>query len=338
MVFKCNSCGSCMVYDFTKKDLVCPNCESVGNPQIEHDNRDDENLCPICGGSLNLGKYGTSVKCGYCDSYVVSDSRLSGDKAPMKLVPTTITKKEMFELLTGKFSGYLCIIPEVFSVSRLKEVIIEYVPYWVYRFDVKMNFFGDVKESLTTGSTTVRDTYNVSESWELSMRNVPVDASDRMPDRIMDDLEPFILGNALDFKPEYLSGSESELFNHESDYYKEQASYKVSDMAYQMMTEKLQMRYKNADNLSRGMIRDHTDLGITTVASEFYMLPVYKYTYTFKDGKQLDYYVNGQTKEICGRAPISKSRLITAAAATLTAFMGAAAIITTIIMLIGGAG
>ena len=337
MVFKCRSCGSCMIYDFTKKGLICPNCESMDDPDIEYDNKNDLNICPICGGNLNLGKYGTSVKCGYCDSYVVSDIRLAGDNAPLKIVPTTITKKEMFDLLIGKFSGYMCLIPEVFSPSRLKEVIIEYVPFWVYRFDTKMEFSGQIKESVTTGNTTVRDTYSVSEIWDLTMRHVPVDASDRMPDRIMDELEPFVLGNALDFKPEYLSGSESELFNHESEFYKEQASYKVSDMAYEFMADKLRQRYKHADNISPRMIRDNTDINMTTLSGDFYMLPVYKYSYTFKDGRKLDYYVNGQTKEIFGKAPISTGRLWAAVVATLTAFMGAAALVATILMLIGGA-
>ncbi len=326
-----------MIYDFTKNDLVCPNCETKGNPHTEYDNKDDLNQCPICGGSLNLGKYGTSVKCGYCDSYVVSDIRLSGDNAPVKLVPTTITKQEMFDLLTEKFSQYMCLIPEVFSPSRLKEVIIEYVPYWVYRFNIKTYFSGKIHETRVSGNNTIKDTYSVTESWDIDMSNVPVDASDRMPDKIMEEIEPFELNRALDFKPEYLSGSESELFNHENDFYREQAAYKVCDAAYEFIADRLRKSYLHADNINAGMIRNNTDLSITTKDNEFYMLPVYKYSYTFKDGRKLDYYVNGQTKEISGKAPVSKARIAAAAVAALTAFMGAAAIVSTILMVLGGA-
>ena len=337
MVFKCGSCGSCMIYDFEKDDLVCPNCDSVGNPQIEYDNKDDFDICPICGGQLNLGQYGSARKCNYCDSYVVSDTRLGGDLKPSAIIPTTITKKEVFDLLTEKFSRYICLIPEVFSVNRLKEVIIEYVPYWVYNFNIKAAYAGVIKESVTTGNTTVTDTYSVTEAWDLGMEEIPVDASEKMPDMVMDELEPFNFSKKLEFKPEYLSGSESEITNHESDHYKEEACYKAADFAYEHMYRELSLTYPHAVNLSRNTVKNDTSLDIRTVSTDCYLLPVYRYSYTFKNGNIYDYYVNGQTKEIYGAAPISEKRLWTAIAATVTAFAGAAALISTILMLIGGA-
>ncbi len=337
MVFKCNSCGSCMVYDFEKDTLKCPNCDSEGNPQVEYDNKDDIDICPICGGQLNLGKYGSARKCSYCDSYIVSDTRLGGDNRPDAIIPTTITKKQVFKLLTEKFSKYLCIIPEIFSESRLKEVIIEYVPYWIYNFDIKASFSGSVKTSVTTGNTTVIDTYSVREDWDLEMGNVPVDASEKMPDSIMDELEPFNFNGALDFKPEYLSGSESEIFNHPSSHYKEEAAFKAAAFAYDHMYARLMERYPDANNLSRSFISRSTSLNMVTGKTAYYLLPVYRYSYTFKSGKILDYYVNGQTEEIFGSAPISTKRLWIAIAATVTAFAGLASVITTILMLIGGA-
>ena len=326
-----------MTYDFKGDTLKCPNCGNTDNPDIEYDNKENFDLCPICGGQLNLGKYGSAVKCGYCDSYVVSDTRLGGDNTPYRIIPTTITKKEMFELLTKKFGKYLCIIPEIFSQSRLKEVIIEYVPYWVYRFGVRAVYNGVVKESVTTGNTTVTDTYNVSETWDLDMGNVPVDASDRMPDEILDALEPFDFKKGLDFKPEYLSGSNSELFNHDSDFYKEEASYKVCDCVYEFIDDRIHEKFPHAVNITDKKLRDETIINMRTLDRDYYLLPVYRYSYTFEDGKVLDYYVNGQTKEIYGTAPISKKRLWGAIAAIVTAFAGGAALITTFLMLIGGA-
>ena len=67
-------------------------------------------------------------------------------------------------------------------MNRLKEVIIEYVPYWVYNFNIKAAYAGVIKESVTTGNTTVTDTYSVTEAWDLGMEESPVDASEKMPD------------------------------------------------------------------------------------------------------------------------------------------------------------
>ena len=44
-----------MVYDFVKRDLVCPNCSSQGNPDIQYDDKEHFDICPICGGQLDLG-------------------------------------------------------------------------------------------------------------------------------------------------------------------------------------------------------------------------------------------------------------------------------------------
>ncbi len=326
-----------MVYDFDKDVLVCPNCDSVGDPQTEYDNKDDPDICPICGGQLNLGQYGSARRCNYCDSYIVSDQRLGGNNRPDAIIPTTITKKRVFELLTEKFKNYICLIPEVFSESRLKEVIIEYVPYWVYAFNIKAAYSGIIKESVTSGNTTVTDTYSVVESWNFNMHDVPVDASEKMPDIIMDELEPFKFTEKLDFKPEYLSGSESEIANHESDHYKEEACYKVAGSVYDFIYDELSHTYPHAVNLSSGTVSKDTSLDITTAGAGYYLLPVYKYSYTLRNGTIYDYYVNGQTEEISGTAPISESRLWTAIAATVTAFAGVAALITTVLMLIGGA-
>ncbi len=336
MVYKCNSCGSCMIYDFTKDTLVCPNCESEGDPQIEYDNKENIDICPICGGQLNLGKYGSARKCGYCDSYIVSDTRV-GENMPAAIIPTTITKKQVFKILTEKFSKYICIIPEIFSESRLKEVIIEYVPYWVYLFNVKATYSGIIETVVTSGNTTITDKYKVTESWNLDLGNIPVDACEKMPDEIMDDLEPFDFNKKLDFKTEYLSGSESEIFNHESDHYKEEAGYKAADSAYEYIYDRLSERYPNAVNLTKRSICNNTDIALFTKKAEYYLLPVYRYSYTFKNGKVLDYYVNGQSEEIYGTAPISEKRLWIAIGATVTAFAGLAAVISTILMLIGGA-
>ena len=326
-----------MTYDFQTGSLTCPSCGQSSPPQPVPDHSGDAEICPICGGSLALGRYGTAVRCGYCDSFNVITSRLDGEAKPAAIVPTLMSRKHMFELLHQKFDRYLCIIPEAFSESRLKEVIIEYVPYWVYHFGIRASWDGKINTSRTTGNTTVTDTYEVKIVTDLGMSNIPVDASDLMPDEIMDALEPFDLKRAIPFQTEQLSGSNSERFNHDRDFYKEEAACKACDQAYDYIYDDLKKRYPHAVNLSDRYIREHTDLNITTLDIRYYLLPVCKYTYTFHSGKSLDYYVNGQTEEVWGIAPISKPRLVTAVAATIVLFSGIASIVTTILMAIGGA-
>ncbi len=326
-----------MIFNFQKRTLECPNCNSTGAPDPRPETPGNPELCPICGGSLELGKYHTAVRCEYCDSYNILLSRLSGQGQPSAIIPTQMDKKRMFQLLRDKFAKYLCIVPEIFSESRLKEVIIEYVPYWVYNFGIRASYHGKIRTAKVLGNQTITDVYEIDLVTDLDMSNVPVDASDEMPDEVMDALEPFDFSKSMDFRPEYLSGSNSELFNRDSPAYKAEAAFKASDQTYAYLCEHLRGRYPDATNLSPGTVKSDTELNITTLRSSYYLLPVYKYSYTFHSGKTLDYYVNGQTEEVWGIAPISNGRLAAAIAATITAFAGAAAIITTLIMGIGGA-
>ena len=326
-----------MVYNFVDDNLECPNCGSKGNPDIHADDKNNIEICPICGGELGLGKYGSARKCGYCDSYMVCSQRTTGQYTPAAIIPSTMTKKDMFRLLTEKFSKYMCLIPEIFSETRLKEVIIEYVPYWVYAFGIRASFHGDIKTRTELGNRTRIDTYRVDKTVDLKMGTVPVDASDRMPDSIMDDLEPFDFKKAIPFKNEYLSGSNSEIYNHDSSDYKEEASIKASSKTYEYIEDDISKSFSNMDFISSQSIRDNTSLNITTLQSDYLLLPVYRYSYTLHSGKVLDYYVNGQTHEVYGKVPISGRKLATACAATVTAFLGAAAIITTILVIVGGA-
>ena len=262
MVFKCASCGSCMIYNFEKNTLECPNCGSTGQPEPHADSKDNFTICPICGGELPLGQFGSACKCGYCDSYVVSDVRTSGEYVPAAIVPSLISKRTVFSLLEEKFSGYLCLIPEVFSEKRLKEVIIEYVPYWIYDFGMRASYSGELRRSTELGSRTRIDKYHIEKVMDIEMGSVPVDASDKMPDDIMDELEPFDLSTAIPFRQEFLSGSESEIFNRESEYYKEEASLKASDKAYDFIYNDISKQYRDLDGLSRDSIPDCTSLNI----------------------------------------------------------------------------
>lgn len=337
MVFKCTSCGSCMVYNFEKKTLECPSCGSINTPELHADNKDNPDVCPICGGALELGKYGSAKKCGYCDSYVVSDARTSGQYQPQYIIPSTMTKKTMFQLLDSKFAKYMCIIPEIFSENRLKEVIIEYVPYWVYTFGLRATYTDEIKTSKEVGDRTRIDSYHIEKVIDVKMGDVPVDASDRMPDGVMDELEPFDFTAQTEFRQEYLSGSNSEIYNHESDAYREEAALKASAKTYEYVMDKVREEYEDSTDVNLGSVSSHTALDVTTLQNDYYLLPVYRYSYKFKSGRTLDYYVNGQTKEICGDVPISRRRLATACAAVLTAFAGAAALVVTFMMIIGGA-
>ncbi len=334
MIYQCSSCGASMVYNFSKMVLECPNCASEGNPHIRKDYGNTN--CPNCGAELTKGPNDIAWKCEYCGTYYVDTDEAKGEKAPAHMIPTTLTKKEAFALLQEKYSNYLCLIPEVFSDKRLDEIMTEYVPYWVYRFDLAASYEGTAKESTRVANDTYIKTVRIQASQRFTFGNIPADASERMPDDIMDEVEPFEFDKALDFQSEYLAGSRAQIYAHPSDYYKQRAYEKMEGYALDYFAEQVKDTFPRTP-LSSDRVAADTRLEVLGSSSEFWLLPVYVYKYTTIGGRELTYYVNGQTKEIYGTVPISKGRLLAGCVSAGAFFMGVAAIVTMLVLFMGGA-
>ncbi len=334
MIYQCSSCGASMVYNFTKMVLECPNCGTEGNPDIRRDY--GKSNCPNCGAELTRGSLDIAWKCGYCGTYYVDTDEAEGEKAPAHMIPTTLTKKEAFALLQEEYKNYLCLIPEIFSDKRLDEVMTEYVPYWVYNFDLVASYDGTAKETSRVANDTVIKTVRIQSSQRLTFGNIPADASDRMPDEIMDAVEPFAFDKALNFDPQYLAGSRAQIYAHPSDYYAKRAYEKMETYAREYFAEQVVREFSRTP-LSAPDVAADAHLETTGMSSEFWLLPVYVYKYTTIGGRELTYYINGQTKEIYGTVPISRWRLLAGCLSASAFFMGLAAIVTLIVLFMGGA-
>ncbi len=334
MFYRCSSCGSNMVYNFNKKTLECLNCGNMGAPELLPAAADGN--CRNCGAPLEPGPYDIAGKCPFCGTYHVYEEKAVGEHAPVRIIPTTLTRIEAFRLLQKEFNGYICLVPEIFSEKRLNEVQTEYVPYWVFDYTVRMGYTGQLRESIHRGDDTIVKTRQVNFSFEAVMNNVPKDASDRMPDDIMDEVEPFHFSTALDFRPEYLSGARAEYYNHPSAEYEKDAYAKMREKAVTLFCDKLLAAYPHSD-LREADIRDGVRLEVIEKHCEFDLLPVYVYEYTMESGKKFTYYINGQTKEIYGSVPVSRLRMALGCAAAAAAFLGAAGIVNLILIILGGA-
>ena len=113
-------------------------------------------------------------------------------------------------------------VPKKFLLNnKLEEIKGLYVPFWVYNADLD----GDVmyecvnERTWTSGNTeyTERKYYNVRRAGELSFDHVPADGSSKMPDDLMESIEPFDFGKAEDFTTAYLSGYVADKYDLDQD-------------------------------------------------------------------------------------------------------------------------
>ena len=84
------------------------------------------------------------------------------------------------------------------------------MPFWL--FDSKVD--ADIQYNATEVTTwsdseyiyTKTDHYKLHRSGDIAFQHIPVDGSSKMPDDLMESIEPFDFSEAVDFRTAYLSG------------------------------------------------------------------------------------------------------------------------------------
>lgn len=98
--YKCPNCGNDMKYDADSSRLYCEFCgreDLVEDFPEENINREfsDEVLeyhCDNCGANLITEEETIATNCSFCGAAMVIGDRISGDMAPSKLIPFSISK------------------------------------------------------------------------------------------------------------------------------------------------------------------------------------------------------------------------------------------------------
>lgn len=154
----------------------------------------------------------------------------------------------------------------------------------------------------TSGSTQYTETsyYAVGRDMDISFDKIPVDASEAMPDNVMDLMEPYNYSQLIDFNPEYMSGFYAEKYNMPAEAVETRARKKMSDDAAEM----LKASYAGYHSV-RPINQDTRVLGNSSC---FGLLPVWKYQYTY-NGREYPFYVNGQTGKIVGEVSVSNKKV-----------------------------
>src|SRR5699024_10678838 len=94
-----------------------------------------------------------------------------------------------------------------------------YVPFWIYDLNSKVEFRGTGTKVRTysRGDYIYTETkyYDIYRHLDLHYKRVPVDASEKMPDDMMDKLEPYHYDDLETFKTPYLAGYLAEKYNYD---------------------------------------------------------------------------------------------------------------------------
>lgn len=325
--YKCPSCGADMSYNAKAGMLSCESCGKK-MPVIEYEKPSDETIeefdefesetssqtfgegeatqyqCNNCGAVLITDRDTTATTCSFCGAPMILGDRLSGEMAPSKVIPFSINKEDAVQAFR-KWCKNGLLTPKGFaSADRIKEITGIYVPFWLYDLNGRGEAHADCTHVRTyeSGDYIYTETrhYDVYRKVDLNYNKVPVDASEKMNDSLMDRLEPFHYNNLKDFNTPYLAGYLAEKYNYTDKQLFPRAKERVKRYVESYIRSTI-------SGYSSTIIRDQwTD--VKQRNAYYTLLPIWMICYDYKDSEHI-FAMNGQTGKIVGKPPLSIGKM-----------------------------
>lgn len=328
--YKCPCCGGFISYDISSSKMKCPYCDTEFDLEtlksydegLKNDKPDDMNwisedgkehfeddsdgigvyVCSSCGGEIIADETTSATNCPFCGNPTIFKSRLSGELKPDYIIPFKLDKKAAKEALKKHMSGKK-LLPKVFkSENHIDEVKGVYVPFWLFDTDAsaearyratKTRFWSDGNYDYTETSH-----YSLLRSGSMGFEHIPVDGSRKMPDDLMESLEPFNFSEAVDFQTAYLSGYLADRYDVPADECNKRANERVkhsSDIA-------LRSTVAGYDSV----VPENVSVQFSDGKKHYALYPVWLLNTTW-NGTKYTFAMNGQTGKFVGDLPIDKS-------------------------------
>lgn len=334
--YECPGCGAPMVFDSTAQQMVCEHCGTTMSVQqveqlqkekqaqtAEQDTDDFEMeqvdteyqtgkeaafrryTCPGCGAEVLTDEYTAATFCSFCGNPTLMEDRLSGEKTPARIIPFKINKEQAQSMYRSWCKKGILTPKDFTSQSTIEKITGMYVPFWLYDYmaDAKIDANCTKVSRQRRGNMeyTHTDHYRVRRHVSNVYEKVPVDASEKMPDDVMDKLEPYSYGDLQDFNMGYLSGYMAEKYNFNSDELKKRVEKRMREYI-------LSEAQATITGYSSTVVTDR-NVRLNCRKATYAMLPVWLLNYRYK-GKEYLFTLNGQTGKIVGTLPCSKEKML----------------------------
>ena len=348
--YKCPCCGGAIAFDSTIQKMKCPYCDTEFEMDAlkgydaelqdeETDSMEWENaaggewgegetdglrtyVCKSCGGEIVGDANTAATSCPFCDNPIVMMGQFSGSLKPDLVIPFKLDKKAAKEGLMKHLTGKR-LLPKIFKdQNHIDEIKGVYVPFWLFDTDVdakvrykatKVRTWSDSDYNYTQTSY-----YMVHRGGSVGFEYVPVDGSTKMADDLMESIEPFNCGEAVDFQTAYLADKYDVTAEESID----RANERVEKSTEQAFAETV-IGYDT-------VAAENTSVQFHGGKAKYALYPVWLLNTTW-NGNKYTFAMNGQTGKFVGDLPVDKAAatrwtLILAAAFTAVTY-GAATLL-----------
>lgn len=348
--YKCPSCGATLPFDQEKQRMACLYCdtefeleaikaynESLNSTEAESITWEEESsqawseeeteglrsfTCPSCAGVLITEDTTAATFCPYCGNSTILPGRVSGGLKPDGVIPFKTGKDDakaaFLKLCKGK-----PLLPKFFTQEQqIEKITGMYVPFWLY--DCDSRFRGQYQAtrvhhwSDSHYNYTKTDYYHLTRGATASFAAIPMDASSKMDNAIMESIEPFDYSQMVDFETAYLSGFLADKYDVEARSGEDRIRQRVSTSMDELLAPSM-IGYSSVVPINKHIDIDHSK-------AKYVLLPVWMLTTKYRDKEYL-FAMNGQTGKITGTLPICPKR-------TAAWFLGITAAVTALASLL----
>lgn len=257
--------------------------------------------CPSCGAELICDATTAATSCPYCGNPTIVPGQFSGTLMPDLIVPFQVDKEAAKAALREHFKGKK-LLPRAFSSeNHLDEIKGVYVPFWLFDADANADLAFNATRVRTWSDRNFNYTetryYKLYRSGSVRFENVPVDGSLKMPDEVMESLEPFDTSRAVPFKKAYLTGYFADRYDVSAEDSLGRANERVKNSTLQAFSQ-------TTDGYV-GVSSAGTNLRLFNTRTKYALLPVWILN-TSWNGKNYQFAMNGQTGKFIGDLPVDK--------------------------------
>lgn len=356
--YKCPCCGGAIAFDSTIQKMKCPYCDTEFemdalkgyDAELQDEETDSMEwetaaggewgegetdglrtyVCKSCGGEIVCDANTAAISCPFCDNPIVMMGQFSGSLKPDLVIPFKLDKKAAKEGLMKHLTGKR-LLPKIFKdQNHIDEIKGVYVPFWLFDTDVdakvrykatKIRTWSDSDYNYTQTSY-----YMVHRGGSVGFEYVPVDGSTKMADDLMESIEPFNCGEAVDFQTAYLAGYLADKYDVTAEESIDRANERVKKSTEQAFAETV-IGYDT-------VVAENTSVQFHGGKAKYALYPVWLLNTTW-NGNKYTFAMNGQTGKFVGDLPVDKAAAtrwtlilattftaVTYGAATLLHFLG----------------
>ncbi len=325
--YKCPCCGGAIEFDSSLQKMKCPYCDTEFemetlksyDDELKNQGTDDMNwetkagaewqegeteglnvyVCKSCGGEIIGDENTAATSCPYCGNPVIMMGQFSGALKPDYVIPFKLDKKAAKEGLMNHLKGRP-LLPKVFKdENHIDEIKGMYVPFWLFDTDVnaKIRYKATRVRSWSDSDYRYTETsfFSVHRGGNVGFERVPVDGSTKMPDDLMESIEPFNFNEAVDFQTAYLAGYLADKYDVSADDSINRANERVKVSTEQAFSSTVQ---------GYSTVRpESSSIQLKNGVVKYALYPVWILSTSWQ-GNNYIFAMNGQTGKFVGDLPV----------------------------------